>query len=683
MASSSTSGRREQERDPFLALEPPNNMIKSSLSSKQYDVFINHRGPDIKTTLAQQLYDFLQQAGIRAYLDLQETELGDYFPCAIKNAISSAVVHIAILSPRYAESAWCLAELSLMFQTKARIIPLFYHVQPSDFRYIKNGVADAFSKHEEKSRYPDNDIQRWKECLQNVSWLKGYELNGQNDHSKLCKDILSAVVKDKQKKKVPFQVAKYAVGLDELVKDFHSHCQRNGQMRDKIIGIFGMGGSGKTTLAKDLFNRKHSEFSGSTILFDVRENDIKGTLTSLQSKLLNDLFPRNHPSFSSIQEGIPVIKDNLEKSPESKFLVVLDDVDHQKQLDALLPIDVLNSNSSVIVTTRDERLLIKAGVIVRYKMKEMNPEHSRELFCWHAFHRQSCRSGFADLVNGFVEACGGLPLALQVIGGHVFGGDKAYWKLQLDFVKGRIPKDIKDTLKISCDALEEDEKQIFMDIACFFRGEDVSRAISIWKASGWRAEHALQTLKDKCLVEVQTCFDWMNIECDYEPTFTLRMHDHLRDLGREMADNEMSHPRRQWHPEDLIGIGEIKGFQEIHTGSEGKSFRCSSHLDDHENNIHMAYFLESSKTSTDLRWLKFDYRSYCLGFISEWIPPQNLHTLSLPLQNLHTLILEGVSPARLWQREEQVPLKLKELSCSFEVVYSPGIPSTSFEDLYL
>ena len=68
-----------------------------------------------------------------------------------------------------------------MFQTKARIIPLFYNVPPSDFHHIKNLVADAFSKHEEKGRYPNYDIQQWKESLQNISWLKGYEFNGQNE----------------------------------------------------------------------------------------------------------------------------------------------------------------------------------------------------------------------------------------------------------------------------------------------------------------------------------------------------------------------------------------------------------------------------------------------------------------------------------------------------------------------
>ncbi|XP_059065982.1 phosphopantothenoylcysteine decarboxylase subunit VHS3 isoform X2 [Cryptomeria japonica] len=83
-----------------------------------------------------------------------------------------------------------------MFQTEARIIPLFYHVPPSDFRHIKNGVAKAFREHEEKGRYPSHDIQQWKECLQNVSGIKGFELNGHNhDLGKLCNQVVSAVVK--------------------------------------------------------------------------------------------------------------------------------------------------------------------------------------------------------------------------------------------------------------------------------------------------------------------------------------------------------------------------------------------------------------------------------------------------------------------------------------------------------
>ncbi|XP_059065988.1 disease resistance protein L6 isoform X1 [Cryptomeria japonica] len=229
------------------------------------------------------------------------------------------------------------------------------------------------------------------------------------------------------------------------------------------------------------------------------------------------------------------------------------------------------------------------------------------------------------------------------MGGLVFGSDKAYWKLQLDVVKERLHKDIKDTLKISYDALEEDQKQIFMDIAYFFIGKDVGRAISIWKASSWRAEHALQTLKDKCLVEVKLVFD-ENRKYEYEPTFVLRMHDQLRDLGREMADNEMNHPCRQ-----IMRHTDLIEMQNIFSKSEGQTFRYFNETEQ------MTYLLETSKKSTDLQWLELHSNSRQWN-IPEWTS----------LQNLSTLRLEGVSPARLWQRAEQVPLKLKELSCCFK-----------------
>ncbi|XP_057837026.2 probable 2' cyclic ADP-D-ribose synthase BdTIR [Cryptomeria japonica] len=66
--------------------------------------------------------------------------LGDSFPSTIETAIRSAAVHIAILSKGYAESPWCLEELDLMLRSKAKIIPLFYGVKPSDLRYIERGV---------------------------------------------------------------------------------------------------------------------------------------------------------------------------------------------------------------------------------------------------------------------------------------------------------------------------------------------------------------------------------------------------------------------------------------------------------------------------------------------------------------------------------------------------------------
>jgi hypothetical protein len=89
--------------------------------------------------------------------------------------------------------------------------------------------------------------------------------------------------------------------------------------------------------------------------------------------------------------------------------------------------------------------------------------------------------GFDEMVEKFLKVCNGLPLSLKVLGALLRGKDDLrYWKAQLQKTSKILPRDIQSTLQISYDALDEVEKQIFLDIACFFIGEDRNTAIRIW-----------------------------------------------------------------------------------------------------------------------------------------------------------------------------------------------------------
>jgi hypothetical protein len=88
-----------------------------------YDVFINHRGPDVKKNFASHLYHLLISHGLTAFLDQDELQVGLNFDSQIKDAIKTASVHVAIFSPRYAESHWCLNELVLMVESGACVSP--------------------------------------------------------------------------------------------------------------------------------------------------------------------------------------------------------------------------------------------------------------------------------------------------------------------------------------------------------------------------------------------------------------------------------------------------------------------------------------------------------------------------------------------------------------------------------
>ncbi|XP_057846636.1 disease resistance protein Roq1 isoform X2 [Cryptomeria japonica] len=594
---------------------------------------------------------------MQAFLDSQEKEFGDSFISAIETAICSASVHVAIFSKGYAESPWCLAELVLMLHSHAKIIPVFYGVKPWELRHIEKGVyASAFSDYRKKYRHLDK-LKEWEEALQSVSFTIGYEFH--NSDLRDCKSIVSAVLKEVQRAK-SLHVAKYPVGLDKLVEDFKTSCldeldshmqcriNKEGKEAAEILGIFGIGGVGKTTLSKELYNQKRSQYTRSCFLFDVREASEKGELSSLQTQLLRELFHYEPPNFHSTEDGTSYIKNCIRRSSFPSFLIVLDDIDHVKQLDVLSVMDMVHkfNNSLVIVTTRDVGVLIRAGITFGYNLKGMNRNDARALFCSHALGQPRPAPGYEDMVETFIDISGGLPLSLEVLGTHVHGRTQDYWQLEFNKASKVLPQDIKKRLKISFDALDSEEKQIFMDVACFFIGKSKRMAIQVWNGSGWSGQHGLETLKNKCLVE--EIIDYSDQDC-----ILLRMHDHLRDLGREMA-NELTFPLRLWGPQHLKSL-ESKGFESILAQTKG---RCFNSIFDRSMNSQITFFLGESddcaEKSAILLWLQLDVDHKERKCIPSWIP----------LQNLETLRISGGLLKRMWQSHQQPPSQLKELQIS-------------------
>ncbi|GLJ52191.1 hypothetical protein SUGI_1110210 [Cryptomeria japonica] len=460
MASSSSS--------PQKSIEFQHQKERLIAFPKLYDAFISHRGPDVKHTLAKQLYDCLQERGCQTFLDCEEIQGGDSITSAIHNAICSSHVQIAIFSKGYADSSWCLDELVLMLeQTDALFIPVFYDVRPWELRHIDNDKSQytkAFSDYQRKSRYLDK-LGEWKEALARAADRSGYEQREHEDN--LCEKIMFRVLQE-MKRRIPLHVAKYPVGLAELVQDFESCCSETVKDKVTVVGINGLVGSGKTTLAKELVNKKRSGYHRSCFLSDVRESHARGELQSLQSKLLENLFNEDR-KFRNVDEGRGNLKHRLERSGHLRFLIVLDDVDHGHQFDALLFQDLLSPGSLVIITTRDQSVLMRADF--HYKMKRMNWDHSKELFCNHAFGTRDPPVAYEKLLERFVKFCEGLPLSLELLGTHFYGRDEHFGELELKRIMKIQPKDVIQTLKISFDSLDSHEKQIFVGIVCFLGGQ--------------------------------------------------------------------------------------------------------------------------------------------------------------------------------------------------------------------
>jgi hypothetical protein len=180
------------------------NMLKDHLD---YDVFINHRGPDVKKTLASHLYHGLVERGLRVFLDIEEMHEGDSLTSQIEGAIRTAFVHIAIFSDTYAKSRWCLDELVLMLESGRIIIPVFHNVKPSELT-LKNGKYDEHLRELEKEidegkpRYDPATIGEWKKALSDVDKYTafGFDLEQfDGDEGQLADEVIQRVLSEEVK----------------------------------------------------------------------------------------------------------------------------------------------------------------------------------------------------------------------------------------------------------------------------------------------------------------------------------------------------------------------------------------------------------------------------------------------------------------------------------------------------
>ncbi|KAL8116960.1 TMV resistance protein N-like [Apium graveolens] len=596
--------------------QTPSSSTSLSITPISWDVFLSFRGKDTRHGFTSHLYSALDRYNIRTFRDDPALTCGDHISDTLLQAIQESKIYIVVLSENYASSSWCLDELveilSCSKTMQRSVIPVFYNILPSVVRYQTGTFKEDFCKHEDRLESEMEKIRKWKLTLKQVADISGKHIDGKRSEAVIVNEIVQEILL--QINPTALYVAKYPVGLDSRVKDITDllNCDTKGVIK---IGIYGMGGVGKTTLAKELFNQLlRGDFKGSCFLANVREKvGILKDLVSLQQQLINDVLKnKDNIKVSSVGQGIKLIEARI---CLTKILVVIDDLGDHKEFESL--VGPFACGSVVIITTRDEETLdnIEVETKYRYKVSELGYAESRTLLFRHAFGDTKPSNNLMILSNDILRLAGGLPLALVIFGSYLYKKTEVRWKSYIETLQ-RIPNStIQQRLMISLEALELDDpllKKMFLDIACFFIGRKRKLVVDILETFYPYADDKISILMKKCLITINSHNEF-------------RMHDLLQEMGKAIvcsnSPDEPGKRSRLWVPEEIFSVlEEHKGTEavecimphdfELEKGIMPHSFELERifmlSFQDEDSLQKVSFATETLRRMSKLRFLYFD-----------------------------------------------------------------------------
>ncbi|CAM8938008.1 unnamed protein product [Rhodiola kirilowii] len=345
------------------------------------------------------------------------------------------------------------------------------------------------------------------------------------------------------RRSTPYANNEYMVGLAETISLLKGKLTNGGSGRF-VISILGMGGLGKTTLARKLYNSLIQEYFESYSWVCVSQE------YNTRDILLHLIKSMAHPTKEDLENM------TTEASMEAylriwltgrRFLVVIDDVwerEAWESLERAFPDN--NKSSRVIITTRNKHVATLNTAYV-HELRYLQEDESWELFCKKAFpddNEMICPPDLERLGKEMVTKCSGLPLAIITLGGLL--STKLQVLIEWEMVRDNLWKELKKdsvhinvVLLLSYKDLPQNLKPCFLYVGMFPEDFEIhiSRLIRKWVAEGFigqeeegspedTAKSYFNELVGRCLIQKKG-EDWIGSTC--------RVHDLLRDMAIRKA----------------------------------------------------------------------------------------------------------------------------------------------------
>ncbi|XP_048318855.1 disease resistance protein Roq1 isoform X1 [Ziziphus jujuba] len=503
----------------------------SSFSSPwEYDVFLSFKEEDTGKSFTDHLYNALRQKGIFTFRD-DDQKLGSLVP---SKAIEESRFAIVVFSENYASSTRCLDVLVKIVECKKdlrleAVFLVLYHMDPTQL--IDESGKASFA--ERLQIFKDNveKAKKWEAALTEVINLSRFRWDLKDRRES---DFVQEIVKDVYEKlcpAIPSGNTDFLVGMACRMEKMDSLLDI-GLDDVRTVGIWGMGGIGKTTIAHEVFDRIKDKFQASAFI-DIKEEFLGNSTVQLQKHVHQILWNNIE---DDTWEDIDYARMNLlrNKMRSRRVLIVLDDVDKLDHIESLVGSwkeqhDWLGPGSRVIVTTRNKHLLRSYGEKYIYQVDKLTDDEALQLLGHEAYQKNRNLNEFKVLYNKVVEYADGQPLALKRLGSFLVRENVDEWSEALVKLKENPIDDLFDTFKVSFDGLDNEDKKIFLDMACFFNGKDRHYVEEILQSQGFHPKIGIQVLIERSLITVVENKLWM-------PNL-------LQEFGRDIVAQRAKHTK--------------------------------------------------------------------------------------------------------------------------------------------
>uniref|UniRef100_M4CPF6 ADP-ribosyl cyclase/cyclic ADP-ribose hydrolase n=1 Tax=Brassica campestris TaxID=3711 RepID=M4CPF6_BRACM len=673
-----------REKDPSSSstsssLSPSTVHLPSSSHIWTHDVFPSFRGEDVRRDFFSHIQREFERKGITPFID-NEIKRGESIGPELIRAIRGSKIAIILLSRNYASSKWCLDELVEIMKCREEfgqtVMAIFHKVDPSDVKKLTGDFGKFFKK--TCAGKAKDCIERWRQALAKVATIAGYHSSNWDNEADMIKKIATDT-SNMLNNFTPSNDFDGLVGMGAHWENLKSIlCLGSDEVR--MIGIWGPPGIGKTTIARVAFNQLSNSFQLSVFMDDLKANssrlcsDDYSVKLQLQQQFMSQITDHK----DMVVSHFGVVSNRLR---DKKVLVVLDGVNRSVQLDAMAKETWwFGPGSRIIITTQDQKLFRAHGINHIYEVNLPTNDEALQIFCTYCFGQNFPKYGFEELAREVTSLSGELPLGLRVMGSYLRGMSKEDWTNSLPRLRDSLDTDIQSILKFSYDALDDEDKDLFLHIACFFSSEQIHKMEEHLAKRFLYVRQRLKVLAEKSLISIDSG--------------RIRMHSLLEKLGREIVCKQSIHEPGQrqflYDKRDICEVltGGATGSKSV-IGIKFEYYRIREEIDISEKAFEGMSNLQFLKVCgfTDALQITggLNYLSHKLRLL-EWRHfPMTCLPCTVNLEFLVELVMPYSKLEKLWEGCKPLRcLKWMDLGYSVNLKELPDLSTaTNLEKLYL